>query len=288
MDPLRLELFCLAKPYFRQDSLLIAEDEAGEIAGFLQFGPTANEDLSDVCASHLGLAALCVRPSAEEDRIAAELLHRLFEIAVLQNVSSCSFRPLLPDAAYFVSFGPADGLASAISGEIRVCRWLSQSGFTAKHATCLWELDLYAFQAPVDRMQIQIRRTAAVNQQIDEPELPWWQACILGHTEPTAFQLIHRTEKRVLSEAVFWALSPELQATISQVIWLWPPALSSDAEAEDHMLFLLAEALRQYQEERAEIVRTASHADSPSITSMFRRLGFKPSYNGMVFQKRFV
>jgi hypothetical protein len=176
-------------------------------------------------------------------------------------------------------------MAGAVTHEIRLCKWLAQAGFTPRHPTCLWELDLASFQPPIDRVQIQIRRSATVNQQLDEPHLPWWTACVLGHTEPTEFLLTHRTEKRVKCEALFWTLSPELQPTPDQIVWLWPPPSDDESQQRDELVFLLAEALRQYQQERLETIRAACYASDTVLTALFRRLGFKAVQNGMVFQK---
>lgn len=288
IDPLRFELFSLAKPYFEPENLLIAEDQTGRIQGFLHFGPISNDDLSNTAMDEIAVFALCVRPDPDEDRVAKELLQRVCETARKLGSRICTFRPMLPNAAFYLSLGPADCMAGVISQEVRLCKWLSQCEFSPQTPTCLWELELMAFQAPIDRIQIQIRRAATVHQQLDEPELPWWLACALGHTEPTKFQLTHRQEKRTLCEALFWTLSPELQSSPAQIVWLWPPNQCTSPPEQDYQVFLLSEALRQYQEERVDYVRTAALADDSMLTALFRRLGFRVIHNGMVFQKQLL
>lgn len=284
INPLRLELFGLAKPYFREEQFLVAEDDTGAVLGFLHFGPTGNADLSDVNPTTLCISALCVTPSAQENLVAAQLLAQLLKYAHLHNVKNCFFRPPIPHSAFYLGLGPADSMLGATSQEIRVCGWLAHAGFLPKSPTCMWELELIKLSLPIDRMQIQIRRTATVNQQLDEPVLPWWQACVLGHTEPTAFQLTHRTEKRVLCEILYWTLSPELQSSAASMVWLWPLETDGNPQERDYLTFLLAESLRQYQTDRIAYVRTASLASNQSASDILQRLGFHPIYNGMVFE----
>lgn len=284
LDGLRLELFCLAKPYFDPHSFWVAE-WAGQVVGFLHHGPTAAPGLQDANLGAQAIFALCVAPHPEETDVALALIDWFMTRAAELGSTHVRYRPLLPDSAYYLGLGAADSLIGATSQEVRTCNWLSQAGFIPSSPTSMWELELMAFKAPIDRMQIQIRRTATVNQQLDEPDLPWWQACILGHTEPTLFQLMHRTEKRLLQQALFWSLAPELQTSRESVIWLWPPQEQPEPQQEDHLTFLLAEALRQFQSERVDVVRTPGVADSPSSPAVLRKLGFRPVFNGMVFAK---
>lgn len=283
LSPLRLELYCLAKPYFDPRDLLIVEDE-GRVAGFLHFAPLGNQDGSDVSVHEVGISALCVMPGENENRLAAMLLTEFEKVARARAIRRCYFKPLLPNCAFYLGLGPGDSMVGAVPSEVRVCNWLSQSGFKPTTPTCQWELDLMSFKPPIDRMQIQVRRAAQVNRQVDEPELPWWQACVLGHTEISGFQLTHRKEKRVVTEVLFWALAPELQSTPESTLWLWPPMLSNQPLAADHATFLLAESLREFQKEGLDCVRTVSLADETNTSAILRKLGFQPHQNGFVFQ----
>ena len=52
--------------------------------------------------------------------------------------------------------------------------------------------------------------------------------------------MIHRTEKRVMHEILCWTVASELQTEPSSNLWLWPPSMESDDDA-DSLLFLLGE-----------------------------------------------
>ena len=287
LNGLRLEFFSLAKPYFDNSQVLVAEEESN-IVGFLHYGPTSDNSGNEACDTSVAIFALCVLKLPNEDEVAAALLRSFQQEVERQQIATCRFRPSLPDCAFYLGLGPADSIAGATTQEVRLCKWLANAGFAPHNPTCLWELSLSEFKPPIDRMQIQIRRAAAVNQQLDEPVLPWWQACVLGHTEPTKFQLIHRLEKRVLCDALFWSLSHELQTEPRSVIWLWPKNFSADETVtDDHITFLLAESFRQFQVERLDLVRTAVFANDDENTATLRKLGFHPVSNGMIFERQF-
>ena len=285
IDRLQLELICLAKPYFEPEHLQIAETAAGEGLGFIHHGPVADAGLGGASHASRAISALCVKPGPHEDGVAEDLLNHCLVSASQTGIPACRFKPVVPDCPYYLGLGPADTMAGVLPCEQRVRKWLNQAGFETFQPTCHWELDLGSFQAPIDRSQIQIRRASNVNQQLDEPSLPWWQACVLGHTEPVAFQLSHKSEKRVLQEVLYWSMDPDLQSGHSSVVWLWPPE-SGDDEYENELTFLLAESMRQLQAERVDSVRTVTSANDHRSTTRLRRLGFQLQQDGAVFMKR--
>lgn len=307
LSPLRLELCCLAKPYFDPAALLIAEAD-GQVVGFVHLASLPNATFDDVADGTMAISALCVTPHPNETEVATGLLERCGRIAVENSMRELRFKPMLPNCAFYLGFGPADSMIGATSGEHRACSWIQQAGFQPLRPTNQWELELSKFHPPADRLQIQIRRSAHVDRQVDEPMLPWWQACVLGHTEPTAFQLTDRVQRRVLNECLFWTVAPELQSVPASVAWLWPPtieptpgseaakpgseaatpaseAATPAASANHRLVFLLAESLREFQTENIDLVRTVSLANDGTASQLLKRLGFKPIQSGVVFSK---
>lgn len=285
ITPLQLEWYSLAKPYFDDQTFWLAEID-DEVVGFLHYGPCANANQTDLSRTQVGLYALCVCHREDEDLIASTLLSRFMK-SVPESVDEAYFRPLLPHGGFYLGLSPGDSMVGATPTEPRTCHWLAQSGFAKTMATCQWELDLGRFQAPIDRLQIQVRRAAHVNRQLDEPMLPWWQACVLGHAEPTSFQLTHRSERRVLGDVLYWSISNELYMAPETVMWLWPTDEDNLLD-ENHLLFLLAESLREFQSERVDCIRTVSLAEESGRTAILRRLGFSPVQNGVVFKHQFT
>ncbi|MCA9126540.1 MAG: hypothetical protein KDB22_05620 [Planctomycetales bacterium] len=285
INPLRFELSCLAKPYFREADVIIAQRKS-RVVGWTHISGVASEDLADESQDVAAIAAICVEPDRDEDAIAAELLQVVDERLTARQISRCSFRPLLPNCTFYLGSGQAGSLIGITAEEVRTGRWLAAAGYRPSTPTNSWELNLSNFQPPVNRIQVQIRRSAQVHREVDEPLLPWWQACVLGHTEPTAFQLTHRTEKRVMNEVLFWTVAPELRSQPDSIAWLWPPVFNPQDESDlERMVFLIAESLREMQSERLDLVRTTSAASDVATNALYRRLGFSTSQSGIVFEK---
>jgi hypothetical protein len=171
---------------------------------------------------------------------------------------------------------------------------LNEAGYRPASPTTLWELNLLDFQVPADRIQMLVRRRSFVQRLVQEPTLPWWQSCILGHAEVTAFHLTDRTAMRMLQEIIMWGIGPALRTQQESAIWLWPPAMEYSPEdspveiaPSDRLLFLLAEALRELQAEQIDVARIVTHAESNELHRVLTRLGFKAIESGMVFERLF-
>lgn len=285
MTPLQLELATLAKPYFVAEDLLVAEYDEQPV-GFLHLSPVLADGWDEPRADVAAIAALCIVPCEGEDTVAWTLLVRAEAMLSQRKVELCRYKPLLPECLFYQGLGPADSMIGATISERRSCSWIKSIGFTPSLATTQWELDLSRYQPPIDRVQLQIRRSTQVNRAEDGPAMPWWQACWMGHTEPSEFELLQRVGGDLICGALFWTVASEMQTSPDSVAWLWPLSMPSGELPAEHLTFLLGEACRQLQAERVDLVRTATAANNTPLNGILRRLSFIAEHSGMVFEKR--
>jgi hypothetical protein len=293
-----MELYVQSKPFFEQSQIIVAEDDSattsGEVTGFIHVGPVPDARLEEVDPRLCGIYALCVGRVDNRHDVAKQLLLAADNYCRTRQVTSCQARPSLPSSSFYIGIGPADSLAGVTSSETDLCHWLIAAGFKPAIPTTVWELDVLNFKTLGDRIQMLIRRRSIVNRQIEEPKLPWWQSCALGHTDVTAFHLIDRVANRHLQEVVMWSIGPGLRQHHESIVWLWPPTMDYSPEdvpveiaPSDRLLFLLAESLRELQNDQVDTVRTVSHAESNDLHRVLNRLGFRAVESGVVFEKTF-
>lgn len=285
MTPLQFELATLAKPYFVAKDLLVAEYDEQPV-GFLHLSPVLADGWDEPRSDMAAIAALCIVPCDGEDTVARSLLLRSEAMLNDRRVQACRYKPLLPDCLFYQGLGPADSMIGATISERRGCSWIKSSGFTPSLATTQWELDLSKYQPPIDRVQLQIRRSSQVERSVDEPAMPWWQACWMGHTEPSKFELVQRGADRTICDALFWTVAFEIQTSPESIAWLWPLVIPNGELPTEHLTFLLGEACRQLQAERVDLIRTATAANDTPLNGILRRLSFIAEHSGMVFEKR--
>lgn len=274
----------ISKVYFDPSGLLVACSESG-IEGFVHVGFGCKPDGSDVSHQRAFLSMLCVKPSGECDDVAASLF-----TAAEQYALACGAKDIVavgepPEVPFYLGFAPGDGMLGVLAEEKQLRRWLDRFGFAPSSESEGWELVLGQYRQPIDRTQMQIRRQTYVNKMLSEPEIPWWYSCVLGHAELMGFQLTLRDENRIHSRVVFWQHDPTIVGATPSMLRLWPLSTTSDTEDQEKLFYLLAESLRQLQQERFLAVRYCSDALEPTTAGMLQRLGFRLRQSGMRFRK---
>ncbi len=281
--PLSLELCVLAKPYFESKFLLVAE-QSGRVVGFTQVGFEPDTSLGSLSHEAAVMSALCVEPGEEDFVVGQVLLDEACRALEESGARRVRFCPPPPSAPYFAGLSPGDGMIGCPDVDPRARSWLDAAQWSPQQAVACWEIDLNRFQPPMDRTQIQIRRMAHVDRLLDEPQLPWYVASMLGHTEPIGFQLTNRQTRMVTAEIVVWTIGNELLPQCEMIAHLWPMEQPPPGQ-EDQLVFLVSEALRQLREDRVDMVRTVLATEDTGMARMLTRLGFAATLCGEVLAR---
>lgn len=281
--PLSLELCVLAKPYFENPLLLVAEQDQ-RIVGFTQVGFEPADGLTSLDTSASVISALCVEPGEEDFAVGQILIEEAIRCLAGRGAEKVRFCPPPPATPYFAGLAPGDGMIGCPTIDPRVRSWLEASQWKVEQPMACWEIDLNSFQLPMDRTQLQVRRMAHVDRLLDEPVLPWYAASMLGHTEPIGFQLTSRQTRMVTAEIMLWTIGHELLPQNETVAHLWPLE-SLQPGQDDHVVFLIAESLRQLREDRIDIVRTIVAGNDAATAKLLSRIGFTATLSGVVFTR---
>ncbi len=277
----------LGKPFFLSSGLVLATNQECVPVGFIHFGFARNKDGSDTSDSSAMVHKICIAPHDQEDSIAKVLIEHALGSMQEKNATSCTALGTTELNAFYLGVGEGDNLMGVIAKDTRTQRWLSQAGFSPTRPTECWELDLSSFRPPMDRTQISIRRTCTVGRLLDEDTHEWWLSSVLGHCEQIRFNLVLRSPPKVESEVMFWFPDPTILGVESSVVRLWLPYVPESEEARERFIYLMAEALRQLQQERRRTVRTFASADHQRSITLLQRLGFHSVEHGLVFLKTF-
>ena len=275
----------LSKPFFHRDGLAIAIDPTNAPVGFIHFGFSSNADGSSISDSHAIVHKICVSECENENTVAEQLINHALDSLRLQSAVDCTALGNTSQNAFYLGIGDGDNLMGVVAKDSRTQRWLGQSGFVPTRPTECWELDLSSFRAPMDRIQIAIRRTCTVGRLLEEDAEQWWLSSVLGHCEQVRFNLVLRSPPRVEKEIMFWFPDPTIFGVDASIVRLWLPDVPLLDESRERFVYLLAESLRQLQQERKRVVRTIASADQQPSVTLLQRLGFRSVEHGAVYAR---
>ncbi len=273
----------LSKPYFDRDELAVAVDTQNRVVGFIHFG-TGGQSRTLRGAPAL-IHKLCIAPQDNEDELAHRLLVHALEQLGNSGATDCYALGSYERHAFYLGVSDGDNLMGVVARDHRTLRWLDAAGFQPLRPTECWEIDLQSYRQPMDRNQIGVRRTCSIGRVLDDNDQPWWQSAVLGHCEQVRFHLMLRSPSRVEFEMMFWYPDPSIHGVDSNVVRLWLSDVPEGDEARERFLYLLAESLRQLQQERKRLVRTFASADQQPTISLLQRLGFRSADHGLVYAR---
>lgn len=282
VSPLSFELCVLSKPHFDPEFFFVAELD-GKVTGFAHLGFGPEQNLMEIDPQHAILCSLCLENTESDASIAMELLARVARAAAARHSTQIRTTPTAPHCPFYIGLAPGDGLMGVIDADFRLRSWLSQAGFKPAADVIAWAVEASHFHPPIDRVQIQIRRTAHVDRRLEEPELPWWTACVLGHTDQVEFQLTLRKEKKVICEAFLWTIDHEVSPTESAIARLWITDRSISCESVEHYVFLLSEAFRQLFVDRVQAIHAFTASDDLVAANILKRVGMSTTRTGTIF-----
>jgi GNAT superfamily N-acetyltransferase len=158
-------------------------------------------------------------------------------------------------------------------------------GYREIDRTVVFQRTLADFRAPVDRNQMQVRRSTQVAVVAEPPAKTWWEACTLGEFECVEYQLLDRGLGRQLASATLRAIdhtatNPGVRASGLVDVHVAPQALHQGLAT-----FLITEALKELQHQGVGIVEAQTMQRNTPAIGLYKKLGFTRIDSGAVYRK---
>jgi ribosomal protein S18 acetylase RimI-like enzyme len=158
-------------------------------------------------------------------------------------------------------------------------------GYREIDRVCVLSRDLAGFRAPVDRVQIQIRRRTIVQVTNDPPARTWWEACTWGGLERTRFELSSRDGEGLLATATYWTIEPLAHSWGVRAAGLIELEVEPAQRRQGLATFLLSDALRQLQSQGTSLIEVQTMQHNTAALQLYQKLGFHQIDQGAVFRK---
>jgi ribosomal protein S18 acetylase RimI-like enzyme len=279
-----LEQYVFAKLYFDYEGLIVACKD-GELVGLAHAGFGPNEDESGVSTESGTTCLLLARPDGAEAEVATGLLERS-EAYLLGHEAKVIYgggiRPL--NAFYLGLYGGSEMPGVMESDRVAQQAYIA-CGYEEIDRTLILQRDLTAFEASVDRQQMQIRRQMVVEVAVDPPSRTWWEACVLGEFDLTRFALMPRSGGPAVASATFRTMDLTPSSSPGRTMGLVELYVEESYRRRGLAVFLLSEAFRQFSRQGITMVEAQAMQHNMAALGMYRKLKFEQVGQGSVFRK---
>ncbi len=285
LSPLMWEFCVVGKIFFRREDFFVALVD-DRIVGFahLTFGENGRGTANHKPAAILN--AVCVEPHPLELEVAAVLIQTVVEAAIAHGDGTIRALGGPDRFAQYLLVPPLFGMMGVLASDHRIRDWLTHDKFQPVQPIDCWQVELQTLRLPMDRGQMAVRRACDVARVLTEGCDSWFLANAFGHTEQIRFNLTARGQDRVTQTATFAFMQPSHFRSEKMTAMLLLPTIPADELGVDQLTFLLAESLRQLQFERFSHVIAIAASDQPDAVTLLRRLSFRTSASGVVFERR--
>ncbi len=279
-----LENLVFWKPYFDREGLIVAVED-DRLVGFVHAGFGPNEQ-RDSCSVELGVTCLLMTPPhAERETIATELLARSERYLRERGgrvLYGGGIRPLDP---YYLGLYGGSELPGILASDTLGQEVFRRGGYREIDRCIVLQRELAGFRPEVDRCPMQVRRRYNVEAVFDPLAADWWEACTVGQTERTRFDLVPRSGGPAVGHATFWSMEPLSSCWGVHAMGLSELDIDESLRRQGLATFLVGEALRQVQTHGVTLVEVQAMQHNTAALGLYRKTGFQQVDEGVVFRK---
>jgi ribosomal protein S18 acetylase RimI-like enzyme len=284
ISPDLLEQVVFARLYFDCGGLVLACDD-GRPVGFAHAGFGPNAEYNGISTEQGVTCVMVTKPGDAEADVAAGLLEQCEGYLRRRGAKTFFGGGLLPLAPFYVGLYGGSELPGVLDSDLIARRALAARGYEEIERAVLLGRDLAGFEARVDRQQMQIRRQMVVEVTVDAPTQTWWEACTLGEFDLTRFDLVPRAGGPAVASVLFRSMEPSGTVAVGRTVGLIELSVHSAYRRRGLAIFLMSEALRQFNRQGITRVETQAAETNTAALDVFRKLGFQETGRGGRWRK---
>ena len=287
MQPMSTPIFehlVLSKPYFDRHGLIIAEHN-GQPVGFVHagFGPNANR--TEIATETGVTCMLQTTPEVASTDLRSRLLVEAETYLRGRGATTLLGGGVTPYTPFYLGLYGGSDLPGVLDSDALFSGPFVQQGYEEASRYVLMSCKLDLMRTPYDRRQRQLARDYDVEVNLDHQFDTWWDACTLGQTEHTCFQLIARGDGSTCGSVIFWDLEPLASGWGVQAVGLCRLQIRSSRRHEGLGTLLISQALKKLQDAGISLVHVQVPCDNEPGCKLFRKLGFEEIDRGVSFRK---
>jgi GNAT superfamily N-acetyltransferase len=275
-------VFC--KPYFDRLGLLVAVNDDGRLVGLVHAGFGASDDGATLATDAGVTAMLLVAADQRFEEVAVPLLQASEQYLRSRGSQLLYAGGIAPLNPFYLGLYGGSEMPGILESDARALAFFRSQGYEPADRVIVLQRELAGFRPLVDRVQMQIRRNYQIEAVLDPPARTWWEACTLGHTERTRFQLNAR-DRAPAAWVTYWHIEPLASSWGVHAVGVLELGTAPEQRRKGLATFLLGESLKQLQSHGATRVEAQTMERNTPALGLYQKLGFRPIDGGIVLRK---
>ena len=281
------ELFAISPVYFERDGLIVAEDDAGRLVGFVHASFAVNETETALDYRQGILSALVVHPEYRRRGIGRALVERAEQYLRGRGAVAVEAGGGLNRNGFYCGiYGGME--ASGFCSEAMAGRdFFAACGYGPGMETCVLRRDLQRSRDPVHVRLMRHRRLLQMTIS-DRPEgESWWWFCRFGQMESMRIALHSRETGELVAAGQLVGMDLFIPKWGVRSVGLRKILVPEPLRRFGYAQFLVLELCRRLREEHVQLVEAQVGVENSAALELFTSSKFELHGRLQTFRKRF-
>lgn len=279
-----LEQHILAKPYFDPQGLIVAQD-SDRVVGFVHAGFMPGAKPGELLCGQGIICQLLVSPQSDASQLSVQLLAAAETF--LRNAGATEFYGggFGEHAPFYLGLYGGCELPGVLVEDSTLTSSLLASGYTEYQSAEIWQRELSTFRPRIDRELMGLRRQFQLRAVSSDGSEPWSDACIFSWIDRTHLEIVSNVKDARCGVLTFWDMEPLASNWGVRAMGLADARFDMPVARRTCCVWLLAEAIRQFQTQGIALLEVQTKSDEPELVEACRKLGFQMVDRGTQFRK---
>lgn len=286
VSPRVLDFLVFSKPYFDRYGLIVAENDEGDVIGFVHAGFGPNESGTNTCTEMGTTCRLLVSPEESFEEVATGLLAESEKYQRRMGAKVLYAGCIAPLNPFYLGLYGGSELPGILKSDTQMVDFYLRRDYEIIDRCLVLHRTLGQFRPPVDRQQVQLKRRYRVEADSQYRPRTWWESCTAPPTDTTQYVLYSRDGGPACGHILAWSIEPLSHQWMVHAAGIYHVQIDQSLHRRGLATYLHGEALMQLQLSGISLVEAQTMQHNTAALGLYRKLGFKQVDEGLVMRRR--
>lgn len=284
LTPAIFERVVLSKTYFDPRGLGLAWID-DQLVGFVHAASSIADDQRRLDPTRGLISQLILQPGSHAASVSSALLDYAAQYLQATGARRIEFGGYFPLSPFYLGLYGGSRAVGVLADDPLVTAALEAAGYSNFGRVIINHWRLSDFRQVIDRRQLLIGRSYALENVSDSQPQTWLQACHYEAATQKVFQLKEKRSVEIVGKVAFWEMEPLVQNWGQHGMGLVELEVAPAWRRLGLATYLVGESLRQLKQSGVGLIEI-QHLDTDlAVTSLCQKLDFTPIDSTLLYRK---